>query len=231
MKNQLNEENYLQDNQNQYPPQSDPQQISYENQIKNKQFSQVSQVPTDYKEENFGQNFQEKVRNPPQLIAHSEYLSNKKRNQTSYDNIFNSNFLQQQPVPQYNNRPMTNADKIRIQKEYAKVLDGQINAKKLYKETYDNLCQKAGGEKGGVCGGEKAYGNESENPYKIMRERNSKLKEIPQDPFSKQYNYLNNNSNLPSNPILNPTNSNDKYSRRRTYSGRLQNVGSNIVQK
>ena len=43
-------------------------------------------------------------------------------------NIFS---VSEEPNPQskYNNEPLTNADRLRIQREYAQFLDSQINAK------------------------------------------------------------------------------------------------------
>ena len=35
------------------------------------------------------------------------------------------------PQPKYNNEPLTNADRLRIQREYAQFLDSQINAKNM----------------------------------------------------------------------------------------------------
>ena len=75
------------------------------------------------------------------------------------------------------------------------------------------------------------YEVEGPNPYEQMRNKHSKLRDIPQDPYSvKNYN-ISSNSYLSSNPITNPVNSYKFVDKRRVPSGRLQNSGSNIVGK
>ena len=72
------------------------------------------------------------------------------------------------------------------------------------------------------------------NPYKALREKNSKFKEIPSNPYSnKNYNFNNpgHDSYLSSNPITNPVNSYKFNAQRKVSSGRLRNLGNNIVNK
>ena len=64
-----------------------------------------------------------------------------------------------------------------------------------------------------------------------MRNKHSKLRYIPQDPYSVKNNNISSNSYLSSNPITNPVNSYKFVDKRRAPSGRLQNSGSNIVGK
>ena len=154
--------------------------------------------------------------------AKMEYLKNKQKNLLTKDNIFSVSEIQK-PPPKYSNEPLTNADRLRIQREYAQFLDKQINAKNLRdnknKNNGLNLVQSSG------------YEVEGPNPYEQMRNKHSKLRDIPQDPYSvKNYN-ISNNSYLASNPITNPVNSYKFIDKRRVPSGRLQNSGSNIVGK
>ena len=152
--------------------------------------------------------------------AKMEYLQNKQKNMLSKDNIFSTSEIPK-PPPKYNNEPMTNADRLRIQREYAQFLDAQINAKNIKKNKNNGLgtIQSSGYDIGGP------------NPYQQLRDKHNKLKDIPKDPYStKNYN-ISNNSYLPNNPITNPVNSYKFVDRRRISSGRLQNSGSNIVGK
>ena len=152
--------------------------------------------------------------------AKMEYLQNKQKNMLSRDNIFSTSEIPK-PPPKYNNEPMTNADRLRIQREYAQFLDAQINAKNIKKNKNNGLgsIQSSGYDIGGP------------NPYQQLRDKHNKLKDIPKDPYSiKNYN-ISNNSYLPNNPITNPVNSYKFVDRRRISSGRLQNSGSNIVGK
>jgi hypothetical protein len=154
--------------------------------------------------------------------ARMEYLQNKKKNRASKDNIFSVSEIPK-PPPKYNNEPLTNAERLRIQREYAQFLDAQINAKNIKNSKNKNNglgpIQNTGYEVGGP------------NPYQQLRDKHNKLKDIPQDPYSvKNYN-ISNNSYLTSNPITNPVNSYKFVDRRRVSSGRLQNNGSNIVGK
>ena len=154
--------------------------------------------------------------------AKMEYLKNKQKNLLTKDNIFSISEAPK-PQPKYNNEPLTNADRLRIQREYAQFLDSQINAKNMRenknKNNGLNMVQSSG------------YEVEGPNPYEQMRNKHSKLRDIPQDPYSvKNYN-ISNNTYLASNPITNPVNSYKFVDKRRVPSGRLQNSGSNIVGK
>ena len=150
-----------------------------------------------------------------------EYLQNKQKNLLSKDNIFAPAEIKK-PPPKYNNEPLTNADRLRIQREYAQFLDEQINAKSMKNKERNNglgQIQETGYEVGGP------------NPYQQLRDKHNKLKDIPQDPYSvKNYN-ISSNSYLTSNPITNPVNSYKFVDRRRVSSGRFQNNGSNIIGK
>ena len=69
------------------------------------------------------------------------------------------------------------------------------------------------------------------NPYQKIKERNSKLNDIPKDPYSnKEYN-INADSFLSSNPITNPSNSYQYNNGRRRVSERFQNNGNIIIGK
>ena len=75
------------------------------------------------------------------LDARNEYLANKKKNNSSFNNI-----LSEEPIipPQdkfssYSPFTISNYDKAQKQKQYKEYLDSQMNAKKLYKDTYYNL--------------------------------------------------------------------------------------------
>ena len=149
-----------------------------------------------------------------------EYLQNKQKNLLNKDNIFSVGEIPK-PQPKYSNEPLTNAERLRIQREYAQFLDAQINAKSIKNKARNNglgSTQSTGYDVGGP------------NPYQQLRDKHNKLKDIPQDPYStKNYN-ISNNSYLTSNPITNPVNS-YKFVDRRRLSGRLQNNGSNIIGK
>lgn len=153
--------------------------------------------------------------------AKMEYLQNKQKNLLSKDNIFAPAEIKK-PPPKYNNEPLTNADRLRIQREYAQFLDEQINAKSIKNKVRNNglgQIQDTGYEVSGP------------NPYQQLRDKHNKLKDILQDPYSiKNYN-ISSNSYLTSNPITNPVNSYKFVDRRRVSSGRFQNNGSNIIGK
>ena len=154
--------------------------------------------------------------------AKMEYLQNKQKNMLSKDNIFSVSEVPK-PPPKYNNEPLTNADRLRIQREYAQFLDAQINAKMIKNSKNRNnglnQVQSTGYDIGGP------------NPYQQLRDKHNKLKDIPQDPYSvKNYN-MSQNSYLTSNPITNPVNSYKFVDRRKISSGRFQNNGSNVIGK
>ena len=120
--------------------------------------------------------------------------------------------------------------KLEKQKEYAKILEGQINSKNIYYETIRNLSKNSEPERDRY-----KYDNNllfgGMNPYMKIKERNNKLSDIPKDPYSnKNYNINSNNSYLSSNPIINPGNSYHNNDRIRS-SERLQNNGNIIIEK
>ena len=168
----------------------------------------------------YNPNYQESTKMSEFNSAKMEYLKNKQKNLSTKDNIFSTSEIPK-PQPKYNNEPLTNADRLRIQREYAQFLDSQINAKNKRngKNKNDglNMVQSSG------------YELEGPNPYQQMRNKHSKLRDIPQDPYSvKNYN-ISSKSYLSSNPITNPVNSYKFVDKRRVPSGRLQNSGSNVV--
>ena len=154
--------------------------------------------------------------------ARNEYLANKKKNNSSFNSILNQQPPQKQATPKYNDMPMTINNKLEQQRQYREYLDSQINAKKIYQETVDSLTKNA------------LNNNSNANPYKQMRDKNSKFKEIPSNPYShKNYNFNNpgHDSYMTSNPITNPVSSYKFTDQRRVPSGRLRNLGNNIVTK
>ena len=170
----------------------------------------------------YNQNYQESAKMSEFNSAKMEYLKNRQKNLLTKDNIFSVSEIKK-PPPKYNNDPLTNADRLRIQREYAQFLDSQINAKNMKegKNKNNGLNQVQSS----------VYEVEGPNPYQQMRMKHSKLRDIPQDPYSvKNYN-ISNNSYLASNPITNPVNSYKFIDKRRVPSGRLQNSGSSIVGK
>ena len=206
---QMNDNQYLEQNYNNYMQQN-PNQNYLQNEIpsqrKNPQIEDPNIALT-------------RQMNNMSLDARNEYLANKKKNNSSFNNI-----LSEEPIipPQdkfssYSPFTISNYDKAQKQKQYKEYLDSQMNAKKLYKDTYYNL------EKGQPTIQQRL--NSESNPYLEMREKNSKFSEIPQNPYSsKNYNF-GQNSSLSNNPITNTS-----YSvNRRVSSGRLQNLGNNIV--
>ena len=201
-----------------------------ERQQKERLNQEQSQIPNDYYQQNYNKstpyNKNNNNKESPKLSefnsAKIEYLKNRQKNLLTKDNIFSVSETPK-PQPKYNNEPLTNADRLRIQREYAQFLDSQINAKNMRenrnKNNGLNLVQSSG------------YEVEGPNPYEQMRNKHSKLRDIPQDPYSvKNYN-ISSNSYLASNPITNPVNSYKFVDKRRVPSGRLQNSGSNIVGK
>ena len=199
-KDKINEQQSLKQNQNDYYP------------------SNYNDNPSAY----YNPNNQESRKMSEFNSAKMEYMKNRQKNLITKDNIFSVSEVQK-PPPKYNNEPLTNADRLRIQREYAQFLDSQINAKNIRenknKNNGLNMVQSSG------------YEVEGPNPYQQMRYKHSKLRDIPQDPYSvKNYN-ISNNSYLTSNPITNPVNSYKFVDKRRVPSGRLQNSGSSVVAK
>ena len=178
-----------------------------DNNIQNENYPQGSYYDSPYNNE---MQMQIPERKSEFSTAKMEYLQNKQKNMLSRDNIFSVSEVPK-PPPKYNNEPLTNADRLRIQREYAQFLDAQINAKMIKNSKNRNnglgQIQNTGYDIGGP------------NPYQQLREKHNKLKDIPQDPYSvKNYN-ISQNSYLTSNPITNPVNS-YKFVDRRKSSGR-----------
>ena len=193
-----------------------PQPSQYQNQ--NDYYPQNYNNSSPY----YHQNYQESAKMSEFNSAKMEYLKNRQKNLLTKDNIFSVSEVKR-PPPKYNNDPLTNADRLRIQREYAQFLDSQINAKNMKegKNKNNGLNQVQSS----------VYEVEGPNPYQQMRMKHSKLRDIPQDPYSvKNYN-ISSNSYLASNPITNPVNSYKFVDKRRVPSGRLQNSGSSIVGK
>ena len=157
--------------------------------------------------------------------SNMEYILNKRKNMTSYEDIYKG---KEYKVNQGNTNDKNR--KLEKQKEYAKILEGQINSKNIYYETIRNLSKNSEPERDRY-----KYDNNllfgGMNPYMKIKERNNKLSDIPKDPYSnKNYNINSNNSYLSSNPILNPGNSYHNNDRIRS-SERLQNNGNIIIEK
>ena len=157
--------------------------------------------------------------------SNMEYILNKRKNMTSYEDIYKGKEYQ---VNQGNINDKNR--KLEKQKEYAKILEGQINSKNIYYETIRNLSKNSEPERDRY-----KYDNNllfgGMNPYMKIKERNNKLSDIPKDPYSnKNYNINSNNSYLSSNPIINPGNSYHNNDRIRS-SERLQNNGNIIIEK
>ena len=78
----------------------------------------------------YNNNIKEQTKMSEFNSAKMEYLKNKQKNLLTKDNIFSVSEAPK-PQPKYNNEPLTNADRLRIQREYAQFLDSQINAKNM----------------------------------------------------------------------------------------------------
>ena len=160
-----------------------------------------------------------------------EYLLNKQKNMISnYDIYKGKEYFQTQYQNNKNNEDNPKYGKLEKQREYAKFLEGQINSKRIYEETIRNLSKNSEPDR------ERLKNNNmmifgGMNPYQKIKERNSKLNDIPKDPYSnKEYN-INANSFLSSNPITNPGNNYQYNIGGRRISGRFQNNGNNIIGK
>ena len=161
----------------------------------------------------------------------NEYLLNKQKNKISNYDIFNGkDYIQTQYQNKKNDEDNPKYGKLKKQREYAQFLEGQINSKRIYEETIRNLSKNSEPEL------ERLKNNNmmifgGMNPYQKIKERNSKLNDIPKDPYSnKEYN-INADSFLSSNPITNPSNSYQYNNGRRRVSERFQNNGNIIIGK
>lgn len=159
----------------------------------------------------------------------NEYMQNKQKNMLSNYDIFKGKEYYQTQYKQKDDSNNPKFGKLEKQREYAKFLEGQINSKRIYEETINNLSKNSEPEI------EKYRNNNmmifgGMNPYQKIKERNNKLNDIPQDPYSNKSYNINSDSYLSSNPITNPVNS-YQFNGRRRFSGRFQNNGSNIIGK
>ena len=159
----------------------------------------------------------------------NEYLYNKQKNMISNYDIFKGKEYYQTQYKQNDDTINPKYGKLEKQREYAKVLEGQINSKRIYEETIKNLCKNTEPEIERFRNNNNMMIFGGMNPYQSIKDRNNKLNDIPQDPYSnKKYN-INSESYLSSNPITNPSNSYQYNNGRKRFSGRLQNNGNNII--
>ena len=157
--------------------------------------------------------------------TNSEYILNKRKNMTSYDDIYKGKeYHMNQKNANEKNR------KLEKQREYAKILESQMNSKNIYYETIRNLSKNSEPERDRFkYDNNLLFGNM--NPYTKIKERNNKLNDIPKDPYSNSnFNINSNNSYLTTNPIINPGN-NYEFNNRIRSGERLQNNGNIIIQK
>jgi hypothetical protein len=159
----------------------------------------------------------------------NEYLLNKQKNMLSNYDIYKGKDYYQTQYKQDDDTINPKYGKLEKQREYAKVLEGQINSKRIYEETIKNLCKNTEPEI------ERFKNNNmmifgGMNPYQSIKDRNNKLNDIPQDPYSNKNYNINSESYLSSNPITNPVNSYQyNYKGRKRFTGRFQNNGNNII--
>ena len=160
-----------------------------------------------------------------------EYLLNKQKNMISnYDIYKGKEYFQTQYQNNKNSEDNPKYGKLEKQREYAKFLEGQINSKRIYEETIRNLSKNSEPDR------ERLKNNNmmifgGMNPYQKIKERNSKLNDIPKDPYSNKEFNINANSFLSSNPITNPGNNYQYNNSGRRISGRFQNNGNIIIGK
>ena len=162
----------------------------------------------------------------------NEYLLNKQKNMISnYDIYKGKEYFQ----TQYQNKQKDDENnpkygKLEKQREYAKFLEGQINSKRIYEETIRNLSKNSEPDRERLKNSNMmVFGGM--NPYQKIKDRNSKLNDIPKDPYSNKNYNPDTNSFLSSNPITNTGNSYQYNNGRRRVSGRLQNNGNIIIGK
>ena len=137
------------------------------NLYQNDYYQQNYNNSSPYYNPNNNKNIQEPIKMSEFNSAKMEYLKNKQKNLSTKDNIFSTSEIPK-PQPKYSNEPLTNADRLRIQREYAQFLDSQINAKNIKngKNKNDglNMVQSSG------------YEVEGPNPYQEIRNIRSKLR-------------------------------------------------------
>ena len=142
-------------------------------------------VPQNNKENNIIQENNKIYRQYPYNnvldTTNTEYILNKRKNMTSYDDIYKGKEYQM------NQRNLNEKNKkLEQQREYAKILEGQINSKNIYYETMRNLSKNSEPERDRY-----KYDNNllfgGMNPYTKIKDRNSKLNDIPNDPYSNKF--------------------------------------------
>ena len=205
MKKQQMENEYKRKQQmeEEYYRQKQMEEEYYRQQQMEKEYYQQQQMQN--MQNNIPQNQIQNNQNNNQNDARAEYIQNKKKYTTSNDNIFSVKAPQQAP-PKYTDEPLTEAEKKQIQRDYAKYLDLQINEKnKRYSK--GNPYKKINPLLDGNNSGGKHEENQEDNPYELMRKKNSKLNDIPPDPYNNKNYDLDSKSKLEFNPITNPVNS------------------------
>ena len=162
--------------------------------------------------------------------SNNEYLLNRQKNMLSNYDIYNGKDYFQTQYKQNDDEINSKFGKKEKQREYAKFLEGQINSKKIYEETYKNLSKNSDPQIERMRNRNMMiFGGMS--PFQQIKERNNKLNDIPKDPFS-NHNYNINSTFLSSNIIANTGNNyqpNFNKGRRRVINGRFANNGNNII--
>ena len=139
-------------------------------------------VPQNNKENNIIQENNKIYRQYPYNnvldTTNTEYILNKRKNMTSYDDIYKGKeYHMNQKNANEKNR------KLEKQREYAKILESQMNSKNIYYETIRNLSKNSEPERDRFkYDNNLLFGNM--NPYTKIKERNNKLNDIPKDPYS-----------------------------------------------
>ena len=164
--------------------------------------------------------------------SNNEYLLNKQKNMLSNNDIYSGKSYFQTQYKQNTDELNPKFGKREKQREYAKILEGQINSKKIYEETYKNLSKNSDPQIERFRNRNMMiFGGMS--PFQQIKERNNKLNDIPRDPYS-NHNYNINSSFLNSNIIANTGNEyepNINKGRRRVVNSRFANNGNIIIGK
>lgn len=125
--------------------------------------------------------------------ARNEYLANKLKNRSSFHNLTDNNQqqIEQQKQLDKNNPNSLKQDKQRMYREY---LDNQIKAKDVYKETLNTLSTYGSGTVDQPIQNNQQIQVSPQqlqtNPYKAMREKNSKFNDIPSNPCKNHIYYI-----------------------------------------
>lgn len=159
------------------------------NNIENNQKISYHKVPSEPKIKNDNKN-QYNI-----LDSRNEYWQNKQKNMISFDDIFKG---KEYPKTQYkeNDDNKSKYGKAEKQREYAKFLEGQINAKRIYEETIRNLSKNSEPER-------ERYVNRNlmifggMNPYQNINRNNTSNSEYHQyNRRKKSERFQNNGSNI-----------------------------------